>query len=66
MKSLTLLLRTSDVETREFDAHHVEKGSIENAHRLLRRYIPKGKSIDKYVGQDLKPIADFKFTSKNL
>uniref|UniRef100_UPI000B2F8C89 IS30 family transposase n=1 Tax=Mycoplasmopsis bovis TaxID=28903 RepID=UPI000B2F8C89 len=36
-----------------------EKGSIENAHRLLRRYIPKGKSIDKYVGQDLKPIADF-------
>ncbi len=35
-----------------------EKGSIKNAHRLLRRYIPKGKSIDKYVGQDLKPIAD--------
>ncbi len=26
-----------------------EKGSIENAYRLLRRYIPKGKSIDKYV-----------------
>ncbi len=36
-----------------------EKGSIENAHRLLRRYIPKGKSIDKYVGQELKPMADF-------
>ncbi len=26
---------------------------------FYRRYIPKGKSIDKYVGQDLKPIADF-------
>ncbi len=36
-----------------------EKGSIENAHRLLRRYIEKVKSIDKYIGQDLKPIADF-------
>ncbi|QQH23253.1 hypothetical protein HYE26_02085 [Mycoplasmopsis bovis] len=47
--------------------HHQKNCSIENAHRLLRRYIPKGKSIDKYVGQELKPMADFiKFTSKNL
>ncbi|QQH54969.1 hypothetical protein HYD66_02865 [Mycoplasmopsis bovis] len=36
-----------------------EKASIENAHRLLRIYIPKGKSIDKYVGKHLKPIANF-------
>ncbi|QQH43614.1 hypothetical protein HYD77_02765 [Mycoplasmopsis bovis] len=31
-----------------------ENASIENAHRLLRIYIPKGKSIDKYVGQTSK------------
>ncbi len=34
--------------------------------QTLRRYIPKGKSIDKYVGQDLKPIADFINSIKNL
>ncbi len=35
-----------------------EKGNIENAHRLFKKiHITKGKSIDKYVGLDLKPIA---------
>ncbi|WP_406617158.1 IS30 family transposase [Mycoplasmopsis adleri] len=36
-----------------------EKGSIENCHRLLRRYFKKGKSIDPYYGQDLTPVMDF-------
>lgn len=28
----------------------LEKGSIENVYRLLRRYVLKGKFIDRYVG----------------
>lgn len=36
-----------------------EKGSIENCHRLLRRFIPKGKSIDKYLEYDTKNIFNF-------
>ncbi|WP_051622781.1 IS30 family transposase, partial [Mycoplasmopsis primatum] len=36
-----------------------EKGSIENCHRLLRRYFPKGKSLDKYVGQDTSKVMEY-------
>ncbi len=39
--------------------HHQKNVALKMLTRLLRRYIPKGKSIDKYVGQELKPIADF-------
>ncbi len=38
-----------------------EKGSIENVQAF--RYIQR-KSIDKYVGQDLKPIGFYKFNPR--
>ncbi|QQH28709.1 hypothetical protein HYE00_02260 [Mycoplasmopsis bovis] len=34
-------------------------GSIDNAAQVLKRYIPKGKSIDKYVGQNHKNNSRF-------
>ncbi len=33
-----------------------ERGSNENANRLIRRFIPKGKNIDKYSEQQIKEI----------
>lgn len=36
-----------------------DKGSLENIHRLVRRIIPKGESMDKYENKDLDIIMDF-------
>ena len=36
-----------------------ERGSNENANRLIRRFIAKGKSIDKYTDVEIKRIEDW-------
>jgi len=35
-----------------------QKGAIENANRLLRRYLPKKSSIEKHTQQDIEIIVD--------
>ena len=36
-----------------------EKGSIENMHKLIRRIIPKSKSLNNYTSKDLQTIENF-------
>ena len=36
-----------------------ERGSNENANRLIRRFIPKGSNIDKYSDAEIKEIEDW-------
>ena len=36
-----------------------ERGSNENANRLIRRFIPKGSNIDKYSDKEIKEIEDW-------
>ena len=36
-----------------------ERGSNENANRLIRRFIAKGKNIDKYTDVEIKRIEDW-------
>ena len=36
-----------------------ERGSNENANRLIRRFIPKGNNIDKYSDKEIKEIEDW-------
>ena len=36
-----------------------ERGSNENANRLIRRFIPKGSNIDKYSDKKIKEIEDW-------
>jgi transposase, IS30 family len=35
-----------------------QKGSIENANRLLRRYLPKKSSIEKHTQKDIEMIVN--------
>ena len=36
-----------------------ERGSNENANKLIRRFIAKGKNIDKYNDMEIKEIEDW-------
>ena len=36
-----------------------ERGSNENANKLIRRFIAKGKNIDKYNDMEIKKIEDW-------
>lgn len=36
-----------------------EKGTLENSHRLIRRIIPKGKSMDDYTNKDIEVLMTF-------
>ena len=36
-----------------------ERGSNENANKLIRRFIAKGKNIDKYTDAEIKRIEDW-------
>lgn len=42
-----------------------QKGSIENENRLLRRYLPKKTSIEKYNQEDIEKIVD-KFNNRPM
>jgi IS30 family transposase len=42
-----------------------QKGAIENANRLLRQYLPKKASIEKYTQQDIEMIVD-KFNNQPM
>ncbi len=35
-----------------------QKASVENMNKQLRKYFPKGKSVDKFTNDDVKDIAD--------
>ena len=45
-----------------------ERGSNENANRLIRRFIAKGKNIDKYSDKEIKEIEDWinNYHAKNI
>ena len=45
-----------------------ERGSNENANKLIRRFIAKGKNIDKYNDMEIKKIEDWinNYHAKNL
>jgi IS30 family transposase len=36
-----------------------ERGSNENANRIIRRFIPKGENIDNYSEQEIQKIQDY-------
>jgi transposase, IS30 family len=38
--------------------HSWEKGTVENANERIRRYIPKGKSIDTLTVEEIATIED--------
>lgn len=39
--------------------HSWEKGGVENANRLIRRYVPKGCDISKFTNQEIQDIQEW-------